>query len=78
MNDQQFPEHFEANSLSTFPHHHHIRIAWLDLCVYELEEGINIFGQASSTSRWSKERPAKYHEAVGIPYGLFDVALPRC
>jgi hypothetical protein len=66
MNDHDFLQAFEASSLHPFPHHDHIRMAWLYLRAHKWDEaatkiraGIQRLAQAHGATR-------KYHETITL------------
>ncbi len=66
MNDQMFLTAFEDGSLHEFPHRAHIRMAWLYLRAYGLEEGTRRIRAGIQHFAGQHGATQKYHETITV------------
>ncbi len=64
MQDHEFLQKFEDARLSTFPHHDHIRMAWLYLSHHGWDEGYTKIQIGLKHFATAHDAPQKYHETI--------------
>lgn len=72
MTDEAFVQAFEAGTLepAAFPHHAHVRLAWLYLRQYPLAEAAARFTAGIRAFATAVGKPEKYHETITWAYLL--------
>ncbi|MEP7286472.1 MAG: hypothetical protein ABI947_11955 [Chloroflexota bacterium] len=66
MNDSEFLTAFEQATLPHFPHQAHVRMAWLYLRAYGLDEGILKISTGVQHLATVAGAPGKYHETITL------------